>query len=93
MGIGVVELVLAIVTMGLAISLLAIAAPIIIVMAIVRALSGGARRSRYCSADEARMVQEIYQGLAGMEKRLSNVETIVLEQSRRRDGSATRTDL
>ena len=37
------------------------------------------RRGQRLQAEEARMIQEIYQGLSRMEKRVEALETIILE--------------
>jgi len=80
---------LLIVFAGLAIPLLAIATPIIIVWLIVRAVGGRPGRDRKTEANEARIMQEMHHGLAGMEKRITNLETIILEQRRRAEQTET----
>lgn len=40
-------------------------------------LSGNSRQSQ---SDEARVIQEIYQGLSRMEKRIDALETILMDQ-------------
>ncbi len=50
----------------------------------VKILKGGASRTGQKSqAEEAKMIQEIYQGLSRMEKRVEALETIVLEHDRK----------
>ncbi|MCG6910434.1 MAG: phage-shock protein [Deltaproteobacteria bacterium] len=43
---------------------------------------GMSRRSRKDQADEARLFQELYQGLLDMEKRVESLETILMENRR-----------
>jgi phage shock protein B len=54
-----------------------------IVMA-VKILKGGfSRKGQDVQAEEARMIQEMYQGLSQMEKRVEALETILLEKERK----------
>ena len=76
--------VLIVIIIALAIPLLAIAAPILIVWMIVRAVTGRPRRARKVEANETRIMQEIHRGLSKMEQRIDNLETILLEQQRDR---------
>ena len=64
------------------IPLLAIAAPVIIMLAIIRAVSGSSRRDHTMDAQETRMIQEIHNGLSAMEKRIDNLETLLVERER-----------
>ncbi len=41
--------------------------------------SGISKGSRNSQSDEARMIQEIYQGLSRMEERIDTLETILME--------------
>lgn len=41
-------------------------------------------KGRRSHADEARRVQEIYQGITRMEQRIESLETIILERERKR---------
>lgn len=46
----------------------------------IKILKGGASRTgQKFQAEEARMIQEIYQGLSRMEKRVEALETIIME--------------
>ena len=74
--------VLVVIALALLIPLLAIAAPVIIVMVIVRAVSGSSRRNHMMDAQETRMIQEINHGLAVMERRIDNLEMIMVERKR-----------
>ena len=50
----------------------------------IKVIKGGASpHGQRSEAEEARMVQEIYQGLAAMEKRVEALETILLETERK----------
>jgi len=49
----------------------------------IKLIKGGASsKGQKANADEARMIQEIYQGLARMEERVESLETILLERER-----------
>ena len=50
----------------------------------IKILKGGvSRKGQKYQAEEARMVQEIYQGLSRMEKRVEALETIILDRERK----------
>jgi phage shock protein B len=50
----------------------------------IKMIKGGvSRQSRKTQSDEARMIQEIYQGLSKMEKRIEALETIILDHDRK----------
>jgi len=66
---------------------------IVLVLAIIastilmglKILKGGvSQKDRKNQSDEARIIQEIYQGLAKMEERVESLETILLERERAR---------
>ena len=42
-------------------------------------------KSREAQAEEAATIQEIYQGLTQMEKRVESLETLLMERQRRED--------
>ena len=44
---------------------------------------GMSHRSRSAQADEARLFQELYQGLLDMEKRVESLETILMDRHRK----------
>lgn len=68
--------------MVLAIPLAAILGGVLI--AIVKILKGDrAAAGQRLDAEEARMMQEIYQGLEKMEKRIEALETILLDDERK----------
>ncbi len=51
----------------------------------IKLIKGGASKTvQKGHADEARMIQEIYQGLARMEERVESLETILMERERAR---------
>ena len=56
--------------------------PVTIVL-IIRLFKGGiSRTDRKKQAEEARMIQEIYQGLSRMEDRVETLETILLDREK-----------
>ncbi|MGD9158667.1 MAG: phage-shock protein [Desulfobacteraceae bacterium] len=66
---------------------------IVLVLAIIastilmglKILKGGvSQKDQKNQSDEARIIQEIYQGLARMEERVESLETILLERERAR---------
>jgi phage shock protein B len=72
--------------MGLMIGLVAVllifGGPIfLIALAILK--GGKSKKSRNMEADEARRVQEMYQGINRMEARIEALETIILEHERK----------
>jgi len=65
-------------------SILAIATIGTIAIIIIKIIKGGvSQSSRKNQADDALFIQEIYQGLSEMEKRVDTLETILLEKQRR----------
>jgi len=56
-----------------------------IIVIFVKLLKGGASsKGQKANADEAKMIQEIYQGMARMEERVESLETILIERERAR---------
>jgi phage shock protein B len=50
----------------------------------IKILKGGlSQKGQKLQADEARMIQEIYQGLSRMEGRVEALETIILDRERK----------
>ena len=50
----------------------------------IKILKGGiSRKGRQLETNEARMIQEIHQGLSKMEERVEALETIILERERK----------
>jgi len=54
-----------------------------ILMAIKILKGGVSRKDQNFQAEEARMIQEIYQGLSRMEERVEALETIILDKDRK----------
>jgi len=51
------------------------------ILSAIRLRHGGvSRKSREADSDETRMIQEIYAGLSKMEKRVENLETILMDE-------------
>ncbi len=53
-----------------------------ILMAIKIIKGGLSRKGQQYQADEAKIVQEIYQGLSKMEQRIEALETIILDRNK-----------
>ena len=50
----------------------------------IKILKGGlSRKDQQVQADEAKIIQEIYQGLSKMEQRVEALETIILDRKER----------
>jgi phage shock protein B len=73
--------VLAIVFGGSILLLAIISATILMAIKILK--GGVSRKGQQQQSEEARVIQEIYQGLSRMEKRMEALETIILEQERK----------
>ena len=54
-----------------------------ILMAIKIIKGGVSKKGKQTQADEARMIQEIYQGLSEMERRVEALETLILDRERK----------
>lgn len=54
-----------------------------ILMAIKIIKGGVSRKGQDIQTDEAKKIQEIYQGLSRMEKRIEALETIILDRERK----------
>jgi len=53
------------------------------ILVAIRIIKGdGLRRGQEQEADEAKMIQEIYQGLSRMEERLEALETILMDRAK-----------
>ena len=75
------------VVMGAAIVLLALFG--IIFLGALKILKGGGKHSRRgIDPEEAKLMQEIYQGLQKMEDRVESLETLLIEQSKMREEHA-----
>ena len=73
-----ITLMLAIIFGGTVLALAIIGSTILMGLKIIR--GGVSRKSRKLQSDETRMIQEIYQGLSRMEKRVESLETIILDR-------------
>jgi phage shock protein B len=70
------------VVFGSAIIILALIAGTILLA--IRMIKGGrSPKDRQHQADEAQMIQEIYQGMSELEKRLESLETILLDSDKK----------
>ncbi len=49
----------------------------------VKIVKGGGQQGRAATSDEARLAQELYQGLERLEERVESLETLLLERERR----------
>lgn len=76
-------LILAIIFGGTILALAVIGGTILMGIKIIK--GGFSRQSQQSHAEEARMIQEIYQGLSRMEERVEALETIILERTRKED--------
>jgi len=76
-----VVLILSIIFGGLILALAIISSTILTVIKIFR--GGVSRKSQKLEADEAGMIQEIYQGLSKMESRVEALETLLLDRERK----------
>lgn len=74
-------LILAIVFGGVVLALTIIGSTVLMATKILK--GGVSPKDRKFQADEAKMIQEIYQGLSRMEKRVETLETILLESDRK----------
>ncbi len=74
-------LILAIIFGGTILALAVIGGTILMGIKIIK--GGFSRQGQQSQAQEARMIQEIYQGLSRMEERMEALETIILEQTRK----------
>ena len=67
---------------GIVLALTIIGSTILIGLKILK--GGASQKGQKNQSDEARIIQEIYQGLARMEERVESLETILLERERSR---------
>lgn len=74
-------LIIAIVFGGTVLALAIIGSTILMAIKILK--GGLSRKGQKVQTQEARMIQEIYQGLSGMEERVEALETIILDRMRK----------
>jgi len=72
----------AIVFGGIVLSLAIIGSTILMAIKLIK--GGFSRKDQQFQTDEARVIQEIYQGLSRMEERVEALETIILDGKERR---------
>ena len=73
--------IVAIVFGGIVLALAIIGSTVLMGLKIIK--GGIPPRNRKTQSDEARLIQEIYQGLARMEERVGALETIILDNQRK----------
>lgn len=82
MGVGIGELGVIAIVFG---SIVAVPVGIVVVICgTILVLSRRGKRSRQMEAEESRMIQEVYQGLHGFEKRIDALEGLLLERDHSR---------
>ncbi len=74
-------LIVAIVFSGIVLALAVVGSTILMAIKIIK--GGISRTGQKHQADETRMIQEIYQGLARMEERVESLETILLDREKK----------
>jgi len=74
-------LIVAIVFGGSVLALVIIGSTILMAIKILK--GGFSRKGQKLQAEEAKMIQEIYQGLSRMEERVEALETIILDSKRK----------
>ena len=74
-------MIVAIVFGGIVLALAIIGSTILMAIKILR--EGVSRKGQKHQAEEARMIQEIYQGFSRMEERVEALETIILDHKRK----------
>jgi phage shock protein B len=74
-------LILSIIFGGVVLGLAIIGSTILMGLKIIK--GGVSRKGQRSDTEETQMIQEIYHGLAGMEKRVEALETIMIERERK----------
>jgi len=74
-------IIVAIVFGGIVLALAIIGSTILMAIKILK--GGLSRKGQRFQAEEARMIQEMYQGLSRMEERVGALETIILDRERK----------
>ncbi len=72
--------IVAIVFSGIVLALAVIGGTLLMAIKILK--GGVSRKSQKYQTEEARMIQEIFQGLSRMEERVESLETILLEREK-----------
>jgi phage shock protein B len=73
--------IVAIVFSGIVLALAIVGGTILMAVKIIK--GDGSRKDQKTLAEEARMVQEIYQGLSILEERVESLETILFEKEKK----------
>ena len=71
-------LIVGIVFSGIVMALAVIGGTIIMIVKMIR--GGGSRKNRQQSSEETKVIQEVFQGLERMEKRVEALETLLMDQ-------------
>ena len=66
---------------GIVLALAIIGSTILMAIKIIK--GGMSRSGQKSQAEEAKMIQEIYEGLSKMEQRIDSLETIILDRQRK----------
>lgn len=69
--------------------LLPVALVVGVIALLVRMFRKSSDRAGAETADEAKMIQEMYQGLARLERRVESLETILMDDGTARNGAGT----
>ena len=75
--------IVAVVFAGIVLALAIVGGTILMAIKIIK--GGGSRKDQQYLAEEARMVQEIYQGLSELEERVESLETILFDREKKED--------
>jgi phage shock protein B len=73
--------IVAVVFAGIVLALAIVGGTILMAIKIIK--GGGSPKDQQHLAEEARMVQEIYQGLSRLEERLESLETILFDREKK----------
>ena len=79
--------IVAIVFGGIVLALAVVGSTILMAIKIIK--GGVGRKQQAQEAEEARMIQEMYQQLSRMEARVEALETILLDRQKGKNGNAT----
>ncbi len=60
--------------------------PLALIGWLILRLSSGGRKEQATSEEESRLIQELYNGLGRMERRVESLETLLLERERKEAG-------
>ena len=77
--------IMAVIFTGIVLALLVIGGTLLMAIKLIK--GGGSRKDQERLAEEARMVQEIYQGMSTLEERVESLETLLLDKEKRKNRS------